>query len=370
MDGWVDAIANGVVPPRNLNMNATEDCLLLDVHVPKKVLDAAQRKKKGAPVLVFIHGGGGVFGSKDGSGPTRFEPSGILQQSRDKFGEDFVFVAINYRLGAFGFLAGSEVQRDGNANAGLLDQRFALQWVQNYIHLFGGSKDHVTVMGESGGGGSILLHMAAAAATQRNHTCGQEAKLFQQAILQSPALRSATRDPNEIFNEFLSFLDVKSLEEARRLPSSAVIVGNSAQIQAAPPTDFLYGPVVDGDYVSAPLLQSLRDGAVDKTVKVFAGHNVFEGAFFFDPAVKAEEDFRDWLEVSIPGLEDSRFDDIAKRIYPAVYDGSVGYVDTNTRQMSVWGEAVIDCAYHAISKATKTVSYACKYQKEKIGNEK
>lgn len=49
-----------------------------------------------------------------------------------------IYVALNYRLGAFGWLAGPTVGADGVANAGLYDQRFALQWVQDNIHLFGG----------------------------------------------------------------------------------------------------------------------------------------------------------------------------------------------------------------------------------------
>jgi carboxylesterase type B len=67
--------------------------------------------------------------------------------------DGLVFVAMNYRLGAFGFLAGPSLQAAGGvANAGLLDQRFALEWIQQYIHLFGGDPERVTIMGESAGG--------------------------------------------------------------------------------------------------------------------------------------------------------------------------------------------------------------------------
>ena len=61
------------------------------------------------------------------------------------------------KLGAFGFLAGDEVYRNGVVNAGLLDQTFALQWVQAYISLFGGDPTRVTISGESAGGGSVML---------------------------------------------------------------------------------------------------------------------------------------------------------------------------------------------------------------------
>lgn len=55
---------------------------------------------------------------------------------------------MNYRLGALGFLAGPSVEAAGGVqNAGLHDQRLALQWIQDNIHLFGGDPNRVTVGG-------------------------------------------------------------------------------------------------------------------------------------------------------------------------------------------------------------------------------
>ena len=68
---------------------------------------------------------------------------------------------MNRQLGAFGFLSSDEVMRYGAVNAGLLDQRFALQWVQTYIGLFGENASQVTVSGESAGGGSVMLQSMA-----------------------------------------------------------------------------------------------------------------------------------------------------------------------------------------------------------------
>ena len=146
-----------------------EDCLFLNVFAPQagfnKTLPATG--KGGAAVLVWyvneldvllllantrirIYGGGYTEGFKGG-----YSLSETLQQAGS---EEFIFVEMNYRLGAFGFLSGPTLQAAGGvSNAGFYDQRAALEWVQKYIHLFGGDPSRVTVMGESAGGMSSRL---------------------------------------------------------------------------------------------------------------------------------------------------------------------------------------------------------------------
>jgi carboxylesterase type B len=58
-------------------------------------------------------------------------------------GKPVIFVAVNYRVGGFGFLPGKEILADGSANLGLLDQRLGLQWVADNIAAFGGDPDKV-----------------------------------------------------------------------------------------------------------------------------------------------------------------------------------------------------------------------------------
>jgi acetylcholinesterase len=55
----------------------------------------------------------------------------VVQQS----GYGLILVNFNYRVGALGFLASEKVRENGDLNAGLLDQRKALEWVQKYIAL-------------------------------------------------------------------------------------------------------------------------------------------------------------------------------------------------------------------------------------------
>ena len=54
------------------------------------------------------------------------------------------YVAMNYRLGAFGWLSGPTFQENATANAGLHDQRFALEWIQQNIAKFGGDPNPVS----------------------------------------------------------------------------------------------------------------------------------------------------------------------------------------------------------------------------------
>ena len=86
-----------------------------------------------------------------------YNPSGLINASQADGSDGIVFVAMNYRLGAFGFMAGETLSAAGGvSNAGLYDQRLALEWVQQNIHLFGGDPNKVTVMGESAGGKSMI----------------------------------------------------------------------------------------------------------------------------------------------------------------------------------------------------------------------
>jgi carboxylesterase type B len=140
------------------NPATTEDCLFLDVTVPASVLENANnryRKRQdwsdhrgGAKVLVWIYGGGYTLGTKDTADGT-----GLIQRSQEEDGQGLIFVALNYRLGAMGWLSGSSLQAAGGvSNAALYDQRLALEWVAKNIHLFGGDSTQITVMGESAGG--------------------------------------------------------------------------------------------------------------------------------------------------------------------------------------------------------------------------
>ena len=270
--------------------------------------------------------------------------------------EGLIFVALNYRLGALGWLAGPTLQSDGTANAGLYDQRLALDWVQEYIHLFGGDKDHVTVMGESAGGSSILLHITAFG--------GQEgAAPFAQAIVQSPGLIPQPGVIQAEYNllTFLSLLNVSTLTKARQLPSSAIIAANSKQIEGSSNSTYTYVPVTDGAIMPALPGALLQNGYFDHNLTVLTGHNVGEGLFFAVPSVQNDSAFTTWLGGVLPNISPSEIDYITNTLYPPVFDGSEMYSSQYERQATVFADAVFDCNAFFLANAFAEQAYAYEF---------
>jgi para-nitrobenzyl esterase len=115
----------------------------------------------GLPVMVFIHGGAFVLGSKDAA---VHDGSGFARSGA-------ILIAINYRLGVEGFLP----IPGAPTNLGLRDQIAALEWVQANAGAFGGDPANITVFGESAGAMSVANLVASPLAKG----------LFRRAIIQS-----------------------------------------------------------------------------------------------------------------------------------------------------------------------------------------
>jgi len=124
----------------------SEDCLSLNIWAPSVA--------KGAPVLVWIHGGSLWAGA---GSEAAYDGASLARRG-------LVVVTINYRLGVLGYLAHPDLSAESplgiSGNYGLLDQITALAWVQHNIAAFGGDPANVTIAGQSAGGLSVLYLMA------------------------------------------------------------------------------------------------------------------------------------------------------------------------------------------------------------------
>lgn len=136
---------NGVGP-----LPMSEDCLTLNVFAPANA--------RGAPVMVWIHGGGFVNGSGTAA---LYDGTALARQG-------VVVVTINYRLGRFGFFAHpaltAAAKDEPVGNYALMDMIAALHWVKANAAKFGGDPAEVTIFGESAGGVAVNGLMVSPAA--------------------------------------------------------------------------------------------------------------------------------------------------------------------------------------------------------------
>jgi para-nitrobenzyl esterase len=228
---------------------------------------------KDAPVMVWVHGGGFVVGSKDApvQDGAQFARSGI------------VCVAINYRMGIDGFLP----VPGAPTNLGLRDILFALQWVQHNIAAFGGDPTNVTAFGESAGAMAIADLVTSPLATG----------LFKRAIIQS-GHGSMVRDievAQRLVRKMAKRLGVPPTTDGFRDVGHEAVADAIEKVAKPGAVDLrdaagfepVYGisrfvPVWGDDVLPQKPLDALRAGA-GKDIEVLIGTNAEEMNLYFVP---------------------------------------------------------------------------------------
>ncbi|MBX3269963.1 MAG: carboxylesterase family protein [Sandaracinaceae bacterium] len=236
-----------------------EDCLVLSVFAPARAA--------GAPVMVFIHGGGFTGGSGN-------EP---LYDGRSLAARGVVVVTLNYRLGVLGFLAlDALVEDDGGAGMlGLYDQRLALAWVRDNAAAFGGDPANITIFGESAGAVSVMMQMVSPGSRG----------LFQRVIVQSGGGGWGYDAQDAAIARYAPVLTALGCEGA---PDVVACLRAADDVEAitramdAAGTSALglpnVGPHVDGAFLPSTPYALVADGTAD--VPFFVGSNADEATVF------------------------------------------------------------------------------------------
>jgi para-nitrobenzyl esterase len=238
------AIYQAKLPP------LSEDCLYLNIWTPAhSVTDAL-------PVMVWIHGGGFTRGSAN---LAAYNGEVLARKGA-------VVVAINYRLGVFGFLAHpaltAESEHHASGNYALLDQFAALAWVKKNIAGFGGDPNRVTIFGESAGSWAVNLLMASPLARGLFHRAiGESGGSF--APMETLAV--AEKRGEELAAALGITQDV--LKNLRAIPAEELLKSNG---QDTVPL------VVDG-WVVPQDVYSIFAQAKQNDVPLLAGNNADEG---------------------------------------------------------------------------------------------
>lgn len=303
---WCPQGTGDVLPFTSRVTNISENCLSLRV---------ARLNGTGPdsnlPVAVWLHGGGHALGSGE---DVLYEPDGLLRQA-GKDGQPLVFVAINYRLGFFGFATGPAMVAAGQTNAGLRDQRAALEWVRDHIASFGGDPARVTAVGQSVGGSDIGLQMTAFG--------GARGVPFHKAVMMSgaPGLNFNTMSDLVADNTATIARQVGCAEDGADAHTDAVLaclreapfdvltdLSVSAMRAARPPFgEGFFFPTYDGDFIPDRPSELIRQGKVVKDIPIIASWVTNDGAWYAPPTTATDDDvlssFTLWLTLS-PSTKD------------------------------------------------------------------
>ncbi len=268
----------GARPPQptdpNQNGNEipmSEDCLYLSVETPAK---SANEK---LPVFVNIHGGGFSTGSYSGT-----------QELYVK--EGIVYVSIEYRMGALGFMAHPALSKENkqgiSGNYGILDQIEALKWVHNNIAAFGGDPDKVTIAGESAGGISVSILCASPLCKGlfRGAICESGGSFWPVGTSRNgnTCMMTSKAAENDGVN-FQKKLKVSNIKKLRQVPFET-LVKNTGGMES-------FWPVVDGYAITDDQYKLYEQGNYND-VNIMIGTNSDEGSMFARPVSVKDYDAR------------------------------------------------------------------------------
>jgi carboxylesterase type B len=309
------------------------------------------------PVVVWFYGGAYLFGSKSEYDPTKlpfYDGDGFINTATYENGQSnsMIYVRGNYRLGGFGWLAGDYMEKFGQPNAGLLDQRSILRFVQDHIGDVNGDPTTVSVWGESAGASSIMHHLAMPLNVKQ--------PLFTRAILQSPAyqwLWNRTGDLNDTFTQFAQAVaaqsgclnaDMKCIRSANTTVLQQV---NQNLFQTMACQGIMpVGPSVDGNLVPTLAVNAFTNSNVMALNSIAVSHVDLEVAYSnstdavsFIPrpiraAPQSEAAFQDFLSEVFTGVVYSSIRNSISTQYP-----TSAYSDQIARAAAVITDSSFTC---------------------------
>lgn len=304
---WGNTCVQPPAPTRAMGVNQatdmpdspkiSEDCLNLVVWTGAK---AATEKR---PVMVWFYGGAYA----EGGNSMPFADGSKLAA------KGAIVVAVNYRVGAFGFLSHPELTvasgHNASGNQALSDGLAALKWVKANIAAFGGDPNNVTIFGQSAG--------ACLAAALVGSPEGKG--LFQKAISQSgawsglsPALMGSRENAEKQTIAAMEKAGIKTLAELQALPVDQVAKLVRAQ-----------GLIVDGWIVPEDQSKTFAEGRQNK-VPVLVGSNKDDFGGGFGPPMTLER----WK--SSAGQRWGDLAELGLAAYPATTDAEAVAVNGRT----------------------------------------
>ena len=252
------------------------------------------------------------------------------------------------------------MESDGLPNAGLYDQRAALEWIQSYISLVGGDPTQVSAWGESAGAGSILHQLVSFGGTQN--------PLFNRAVLQSPALEFLLDRKGSLEQTFQNFTTLagcagQGLACLRAASAETLRNANTKLNEQGPEGAFAVGPAADGNLIRQLAVLEYASGNFYKGIDSVILSHVSDEAFIFVPLdVTTDAQFSAYVsEVFPPYAQSAGVNAAIEARYPPVMRGSSNYTTEFDRVKALLADSSFQCNVRYLSDAYDGINYNLQY---------
>lgn len=279
-----------------------------------------------------------------------------------------------YRVNLFGFLYSAELEQDAatvgetTGNHGFWDQRLALEWTKENIHLFGGNPDNITISGYSAGkwstqaleifvitrgshlGANSVFHQLAFDLRQPD-----EKAIVRQAVMFSNSSAVQPKYPIETqhqFDELLTALGIPSSLPAKDKITRLRSTRAKTLLDAVKTMDLhQFRPTTDERFVVSSLFESLDTGdfakkMVDRKVRLIIGECRDEHYLYgvwFPPKANTLSALRTRLIADYP-------ERIVDAILPLHYPDGKLPSDCANWNSDAWGKIYADMQVHHMQR--------------------
>ncbi len=252
------------------------------------------------------------------------------------------------------------MESEGLPNAGLYDQRAALQWIQSYISLVGGDPTQVSAWGESAGAGSIMHQLVSFGGTQN--------PLFSKAVMQSPAFQLMFDRKGGLEQTFQNFTTLAGCAgqgvACLRAASAATLQNANTKLnEQGPEGIFAVGPAADGNLIRQLAVLEYASGNFYKGVNSLILSHVSDEAFIFVPSdVTTDAQFSTYVsEVFPPYAQSDGVNSAIEARYPPVMSGKSNYTTEFDRTKALLGDSSFQCNVRYLSDAYNGKNYNLQY---------
>ena len=252
------------------------------------------------------------------------------------------------------------MESEGLPNAGLYDQRAALQWIQSYISLIGGDPTQVSAWGESAGASSILHQLVSFG--------GSQDPLFSKAVMQSPAFQILFDRKGGLEQTFQNFTTLagcagQGLSCLRAASAETLQNANTKLNEQGPEGTFAVGPAADGNLIRQLPALEFTSGKFYKGIDSLILSHVSDEAFIFvPPDVTTDAQFATYVaEVFPPYAQSAGVNAAIDAHYPPVMSGTSNYTTEFNRIKALLAESSFQCNVRYLSDAYDGKNYNLQY---------